>query len=310
MKKILTEKFSIIILIFGIFVLFTGIIIFGYNDWNFSTKHEIELERFTAFSDFIGGFVGPIWALVGVILFYVALTEQRKDFQTNREALKAQTAALEQQIVEFELQRVELSETREVFKIQTETFKKQQFDSIFFNLVNLHHMITNAINLTRRVDKYQGFESLFIKNADRNERVDKVYNGRDCFGIFVKEFREIYFSYKEIEKSMDELELVKRAYWEFFQKYQSDLGHYFRNLYHIFKFVKNSEEPNKISYTSLIRAQLSNDELFMLFYNCVSDLGNEKFLPLIEEFHLLQNLNIDDLIDSKAHYKFYNITAY
>jgi len=58
-------------------------------------------------------------------IFYVTLTEQRKDFVTNRKVLNAQTDALKQQIREFELQREELSETRKVFKIQSEILKKQ-----------------------------------------------------------------------------------------------------------------------------------------------------------------------------------------
>jgi hypothetical protein len=310
MKKLLTEKFSIQILITGIIIAFLGLLIFMLNDWNFSIYSKIKYERFVQFSDFIGGIVGPIFALVGVILFYVALTEQRKDFATNRDALKAQTSALEQQIIEFELQRNELSETRKVFRIQTETFRKQQFESTFFNLLNLHHQITNTIDLVRRESKYPGIEAMLIKDADRNEKVSVTTTGRDCFVIFRNKFRETYKYLKDENQNLDELELVKLSYWEFYQKHQSDLGHYFRNLYHIFKFINNSDEPNKNSYTSLVRAQLSNDELFLLFYNCVSSLGNEKFKPLIEEYHLLQNLNTDNLIDFEKHYYFFKESAY
>jgi hypothetical protein len=310
MKKLLTEKFSIRILITGIIIIFLGLFIFSWNNWNFSKFGEIELERLSQFSDFIGGLVGPIFALVGVILFYIALTEQRKDFATNREALQSQTKALEQQIVEFELQRQELSETRQVFKIQTETFRKQQFESTFFNLLNLHHQIVNSIDVSRRERKYPGFESVFNKNIDRSEKITVVTTGRDCFIIFGNEYRKKYTEFKNENPEMEELVLVKKSYWNFYEEYQSDLGHYFRNLYHIFKFINNSDEPNKNIYTSLVRAQLSNDELFLLFYNSASDLGNEKFLPLIEEYHLLQNLNTDNLINLEKHYGFFKKGAY
>ena len=310
MKKLLTEKFSIRILNTGIFIIFLGIIIFSWNEWNFSSSREIELNRLTQFSDFIGGLAGPIFALVGVILFYVALTEQRKDFATNREALHAQTKALKQQIVEFELQRQELSETTQVFKIQTETFRKQQFESTFFNLINLHHQIVTSIDISRREDKYPRLESLINKNANKHEKETVVTTGRDCFGIFRKEFISIYQKYKVENPKMNELTVINNSYWIFYQKHQSDLGHYFRNLYHVFKFIDNSGEPNKSTYTSLVRAQLSNNELFLLFYNCASNLGNEKFLPLIEKYHLLQNLNKDNIIDLKKHYKFFKESAY
>lgn len=309
MQKVLTEKFSIRILMFGIALFFIAIIIFSFNDWNFSINKNIELERLTGLADFISGFVGPIWALVGIILFYVALTEQRKDFATNREALQSQTKALEQQIVEFELQREELSETREVFRIQTETFRKQQFESTFFNLVNLHHLIVNSINLSNRVPKYPGFEKIFTKNEDRNDKISITIQGKDCFGEFRSFFMTEFKNHETASPEKPTIELIQNSYWIFFENNQSQLGHYFRNLYHIFKFIKNSDEPNKLIYSSLLRAQLSNDELFMLFYNCLTSLGNEKFKPLVEEFHLLQNLNPDDLINSE-HKQLYNSDAF
>jgi hypothetical protein len=73
--------------------------------------------------------------------------------------------------------------------------------------------------------------------------------------------------------------------------------------------VKNSNVHDKHFYTNLVRAQLSSQELLLLFYNALSDFGNEKFKPLIEEFALLktvpQNLLIDD-----THHKFYANSAY
>ncbi|WP_366184583.1 putative phage abortive infection protein [Flavobacterium ovatum] len=309
MQKILTEKFSVRILISGIIIFFLAIIIFSFNNWNFATDQDIQLERLSGLADFIGGFVGPIWALVGVILFYVALTEQRKDFTTNREALKAQTKALEQQIIEFELQREELAETREVFKIQNDTFRKQQFESTFFNLVNLHHLIVNSINLSKRVPKYPGLEKLFTRSEDRDEKTSITIHGKDCFGEFRKSFIEKFHEHESKSPEKPTTEKLEESYWEFFQQNQSQLGHYFRNLYHIFKFINNSNEPNKLIYSSLLRAQMSNDELFMLFYNCLSSLGNQKFKPLVEDFHLLQNLNPDDLINID-HKQFYQATAF
>lgn len=312
MKKLLTEKFSIRILITGIIILFISLLLFMWNDWNFSTLRKIDYSRFTNFSDFVGGLVGPIFALVGVILFYVALTEQRKDFDTNRAVLEAQTKALQQQILEFELQREELSETRKVFQLQNETFKKQQFESTFFNLLNLHHQIINSINLTSKMDKYPGFEkyTLDLSDAEKKEKIIEITTGRDCFVLFGQGFKNTYKSFKKDNPVMAEFDIVRNSYWKYFERHQSDLGHYFRNLYHIFKFIKNSEEKEKGTYTSLVRAQLSNDELFMLFYNCVSDLGNEKFLPLVEEFHLLKNLNTDTLIDYELHCDFFKKGAY
>jgi hypothetical protein len=89
-------------------------------------------------------------------------------------------------------------------------------------------------------------------------------------------------------------------------KTMGELGHYFRNLYHLFKFVKDAESlkhsdgkieyQNTRRYTSLVRATLSQFELGLLFYNCASKLGSERFKPIVEEFGLLKNFNTDGLL--------------
>jgi folate-dependent tRNA-U54 methylase TrmFO/GidA len=69
-------------------------------------------------------------------------------------------------------------------------------------------------------------------------------------------------------------------------------------LYHAIKFVKNSELEDKRRYTSLVRATLSQSELTLLFYNCLSPVG-QKFKPMVEEFGLLKNLDHRLLMDSE-----------
>ncbi|HIE44840.1 MAG TPA: hypothetical protein EYP87_01385 [Flavobacteriaceae bacterium] len=102
-----------------------------------------------------------------------------------------------------------------------------------------------------------------------------------------------------------ETELISSAYSQLYDKYQTGLGHYFRNLYHIFKFIDNSEITDKSQYSSLVRAQLSNFELVILFYNSITDYGNLKFKPLIEKYKILKNINIETLIDEEKHIEYY-----
>ena len=98
-------------------------------------------------------------------------------------------------------------------------------------------------------------------------------------------------------------------YSAFYTQHQGALGHYFRNLYHIFKFVKESPIEDKRRYTSLARAELSQYELALLFYNGISPYG-EKFKPLIEEFGLLENLNTGLLMNEAEDVKLYDPMAF
>lgn len=306
----LTEKFSRILLLIGIILFVVGPIFFLWNEFDsLSLNNKIQSEKFGQFGDIVGGFIGSIWSLAGVILFYVALTEQRRDFKTNREVLLKQAEALEQQIREFEHQREELSETRKVFKIQSETLKLQQFESTFFNLLNLHHEIVNSIDLVSYEHKpSKSMEEFTQTLSSSGERV--VTTGRDTFVKFKKGLENDYYKLIKEDSEQDEFLIVNYAYRKYYDKHQSDLGHYFRNLYHIIKFINNADIFEKGRYTSLVRAQLSNDELVLLFYNSITPYGSEKFKPLIEKYHLLKNLNLETLINKDKHKEFYSESAY
>ncbi len=72
------------------------------------------------------------------------------------------------------------------------------------------------------------------------------------------------------------------------------LGHYFRNLYHIFKYIHLSGQTieERKFYATIVRAQLSSDELYLLLYNSlIPRLGNPKFLYLMKTYDILQNFN-------------------
>lgn len=294
MDKILTVKSSHWLIIIGGVLIILGLCLFTFKDQTFSVFNDIAPSKVGQFGDFVGGLAGSIWALAGVIMFYVALKEQREDFKTNKDVLLTQTKALEQQIKEFELQRKELEETREVFKIQSETLKLQQFETTFFSLLNLHHEIVNGIDI--------------VKRSERRAVSPDITTGRDCFGIFYRGLKTRYE--QNLKKAFSsELELATKSYIEYYHDHQADLGHYFRNLYHILKFVNTSEIENKHRYSNFIRAQLSSHELLLLFYNGIAKYGKENFKPLIEEYHFLKNMAPDSLI-KKEHIKFYNISAF
>lgn len=81
----------------------------------------------------------------------------------------------------------------------------------------------------------------------------------------------------------------------------ANFDHYFRLLYRIMKFVKDSplitEFDDEYEYTSMLRAILSRYELVWLYYNGLSDYGNEKLKPLIERYAMLRNLRKDLLVE-------------
>lgn len=214
---------------------------------------------------------------------------------------------------ELELQREELKNTREEFVTQNETLKIQRFENTFFNLLNLHHQIVNSIDYSyyKNKEKTRGIQMQTIMAPEEKERVE--VKGRDFFKLH---FDELYI------QILEQPQAYKDLYLKYYHALQTDLGHYFRNLYRIIKFVdeadfsyqkkaKDKEEQYnlKYQYTSMIRAQLSDYELLWLFYNCICEYGEDKFKPLVERYSLLKNIPDDYLPDIK-HKSIYEETAF
>ncbi|RJE71495.1 putative phage abortive infection protein [Reichenbachiella sp. MSK19-1] len=222
--------------------------------------------------DFMAGTVASIWSLAGLFFIYVAFLGQKQQL------LNQQLEIMYSQL-EVKYTRLELAGQKEEMAIQNSTLKQQKTENTFFQLLANHNSIVNSLDL--------------LSTGSNGREV--LAQGRDCFVQFHKRF-ERKFSQK---KSLYGIEEVLMKYNEFFNENVSDLGHYFRNLYHIIKFIDQSDIENKKRYTNFVRAQLSSGELAIIFYNCLSDYGNKKFKPLIERYSLLKNrdqgllLNVD-----------------
>lgn len=102
-------KYSALVLaISGILIIIIFLIIISYK---FSLINgELDMSSTGQVGDFIGGVVGSMWAFSGVILFFLALRLQRKEFSSQTEQLKLQKD-------ELKLQRKELKNQRQEFRI-------------------------------------------------------------------------------------------------------------------------------------------------------------------------------------------------
>lgn len=220
---------------------------------------------------------------------------------------------------ELGYQRDELRETRKEFVIQNKTLKTQRFENTFFNLLSIHNSIVSSIDFeTRKRIQIQG---------------EKGWNTVTITGRDV--FKEKYEINKGKFESIAAISDLNNVYSPIYSDVQTDFGHYFRGLYRIIKFTANTEffskeelniESNsekhdelikyqvhndsiRYEYMSMIRSQLSDYELVWIFYNCLSEYGNEKFKPLIERFSLLKNLPWD-MIYNKELIKEYKSSAF
>jgi hypothetical protein len=244
------------LLVFGLVALF-----FPFDRINGAKfgSFTIDIDRYNNLGDFIGGVTTPFLSIAAFILLYMTYKSQKE----------------------------ELKESRKILRTQNEVMTKQQFETTFFNMINLHNQIVNQISRTYDVsDEYGNI----LKTRKETKR------GRECFDGFYNIFRSFHISFfgnRAVPKNPKD-DFIGLVYTEFYEKRQSMLGHYFRNLYHIVKFVDNANIKNKKEYTNILRAQLSKYELLLLYFNCLSRYGSEKFKPLVEKYSLLKNISGDD----------------
>ncbi|MDC1069085.1 putative phage abortive infection protein, partial [Candidatus Kapabacteria bacterium] len=247
----------------------------GGNDWS----------NITQYSEFIAGLIGGIWSLAGVLLFYSSLTSQKAD-------LEAQKDLLVKQIDEV------VAQTKE-FRIQNEMAKDQKNEETFFQLLRFHNEIITSIELEQTdVDFSTG------------ENVTKTILGRKAFVEYYDIFKRFFGETSENISSDAEdntAKLFDTCYNTFYLEYQADLGHYFRNLYNLLRYVRGVKKESQPFFLSLLIAQLSNYELTMLFFHCLRST-NSDFKTLVEEFEVLAQVPKDE-VTSMA-YQLYDIKAF
>ena len=245
-----------------------------------------EFDRRGTFGDMFGAvnalFSGLAFAglIVTLIMQHEELGLQRKELaQTNKE-LEAQ---------------------REEFADQNKTMKIQRFENTLFNMLSLHQDIVNG---------------LYYVPKDGADRTPES-KGRYVFDVFyntkITDFGDGYNSQVYGIEGVIRQENNPEAYLDVSEI--SIFDNYFRHLYRMFKYIDVSpliDDSERYDYACIVRAQLSDCELLMLFYNAlnVDDHGELKFKQLIEKYAVFNNIRKDMLARKDDDYILYNRGAY
>lgn len=221
-------------------------------------------NNYGQWGDFFGGLLNPILTFLTFMGLLITIIMQQKELRETREELKRSASALE---------------------IQNANNEKHKFEEVFFHMLSFHEKIVSDIRITS--------PTRYIAEGQ--------FAGRECFEYMVK-----YLNYeideglrrknisREAEKSISDairLDIIEQAYARFWKEHNSKLGHYFRFLYNMLRFIDNNPHMERI-HIRLIRAQLSDAEMIMIFYNAITGPG-QNFRNLIEKHALLDNLSRD-----------------
>lgn len=186
-------------------------------------------------------------------------------------------------IITILLQSQEIRNTNEEVEKQGYRIKLQQFENVFFQRLALLNQLIDDIETTN-------------SSQPENQPVIKtVYRGRtalsDLHNIIVIEMQDN-------SKNFD------YAYRTFYQANYM-FTHYFRSLYLLVKSIddekfQNEENVNFITqkkYVDIIRGQLSEHELAIMFYSSLHNLGIKEFKQLIEKYSLFLYINNEYILE-------------
>lgn len=231
-----------------------------------------------------GDLFGAVNALFSGLAFaglVITIMQQRHDLLLQRNAIEQTNKEMQQQTKEFDT--------------QNGTLQRQQFDNTYFEL--LHMLQTIVDDLTLNVEYSQYVD-------DDQHKKSFTCKGRNVFQeLFTERFYKVVAGSSNQLKSLKDEISQKGADATFARDELKFLYHYFRFVYRIIKYVDEStflkNYNEKYSYVSFLRSTLSNYEIAVLFYNCLTKNGREKFKPLIERYALFNNIDINLLCNNE-----------
>lgn len=246
---------------------------------NTALYKEIAHNLSTNIGDFLGGTIGIVLTFISTIFLFLTFKFQQSQYkETKDDAFRA------------------------------------RFEGTFFNMLSMYY------NVRGEADK-QILQSSKIGSKNLKE----FYQGYQTF--YKKEMlesRDFADAMKLLEKD-DILETQYKTavydlgnlYDKYIQKQGCCAGFYFRYVHNLIAFVLThwKDQYNDIhTYLNFIQAQMTDDELALVFYDCISNKGQDKkreytFKENLDKYHFLENISEYTLLN-RCHYKIFRKTVF
>ncbi len=234
MKSDFSEKTTIniakwMVALSTVFIIFSVVLIFIYlNYCPFDKPKDFNVSQTGQFGDTFNGILAPIIAFCAAILTFLAFYIQ---YEAN--------------------------------KIQRNGLAVQQFDNTFFNLISNHQQVVNNIDEDWVFDTVEGrvvekpvkgraiFKKIACSIKEIFEATEAEYRTtRYAMNITpgvkdeMKKNNPIAYLTNEFSPMDHNLDKLNQIFSIFYSTYRSAFSHYFRNLYHIVKFIDEYEGFN------------------------------------------------------------------
>jgi len=273
-------------------------------------KFTEQSDKLGQFGDFFGGVLNPLLSFMALLGVLYTIRTQGQELKEARE------------------------ETRIANRIQdkqTGVFERQNFESVFFRLVDVHSKIAERIR--SKIDPWGSLNGFDAAVSD----ILKHYK-YTCEDLAEARRLAPKPQYPAINAEITtEQQLLQQAFEQGIHgEIRVMLSQYYRNIYQILKLVDGfkmfaGEESkwkrgsrqirldyfHKRQYSNILRAQLSEDELKLLFFNCITPHG-EGLKSYVEQYSLLKHLQkskflngrkeVFDLYEDEAYADFHEVS--
>ncbi len=285
-------KWSSVLLVLAFVSLFLGLALVCYYVYLYIGNiglANISIDRinetfFTSLRDnpgeFIGGTIGVLFTFTATIFLFITFKEQRDQFTITRQA--------------------------EYYTL---------FETTFFNMLNMLSKVESSVN-----DNIKQSESQSCTLIEYYRNFKKQF---DNDLTLKKDLLAIEEELNENDLQIAAVQKASQYYGDYFKSYvianDSNIGYFYRYIYNVVKFVYDQKQFGDIKgdrkkYLNLLQAQLSDEEMALIFYDAISDYGENKegkklFHDILDEVKFLENIKPDTLL-SKNHCFFYVKTGF
>ncbi|HLA64320.1 MAG TPA: putative phage abortive infection protein [Rhodothermales bacterium] len=264
---------------FIISVILISVIYFIFISIKFKLSDTISSAADARFGDYVGGYIGTIFAFISILLLLENLRNQRgSDIKQAFENKYFTMIELHRKNVE----EMELGEAkgRKVFVLLTREWREimKEMRAI---------MARSSCFLNQRDFIEISYLCLFFGTGPNSSRMLRSYlSGFDK--IFINELVN-RLSSRRLKNSVNKR---RKLGYTPFEGHQSRLGHYYRHLYQAISYIDEQDHDlDKYEYAKTIRAQLSTHEQALLLLNSLTLLGWPWWLNgFMSEYMMIRNI--------------------
>jgi hypothetical protein len=288
---------GVLALVFSLFV--AGLVFvhfqFGLDIPWLAIANQDTAQYWGQIGDFVGGILNPVLSFCALIAVLYNLSLQRE---------------------ELALARKDARDAQEIQNKQSAIFKQQNFESVFFRLLEVHASLSRNMKVRTIVDGKP-----------------VVYEGEDAFKHLERKYIGSSGTLRVNHLIPIDIQVghIREGSQRFLDNHVGSIGHYFRNLYQILKYVDgygqaSSGSPRKApkamevrrairdyrsqrDYANMLRAQLSSSEVSCLFLNCLASQG-KGLKYYVEKYSMLKTLELDVIGGNKDIVNLYSRLAY